>query len=501
MMKILNAEQIRMADAYTIENEPIASIDLMERAAVNCSNWIIAHANANQAIHVISGMGNNGGDGLALGRLLHESGYEVVVSIINHKENFSPDCETNFNRLEDLQVSINRIDHAQELTIPKEGIILDAILGSGLTRPTSGLLKEIIVAINSSHNEVIAVDIPSGLYCTDNNSNDPTGIIRADHTLSLELPKLAMMLSDNQNFVGKMHIIPIGLDQQYIQKQESRYYYLQRTDLSVRMREKYSHKGSYGHGLLVAGSKGKMGAAILAARASLRSGIGLVTSHIPGCGYDLMQVAVPEAMVVADSNHNFISDTVSTNERTMAVGPGIGTHDLTVKMLRNLITSLKNPMILDADALNILSANPQWLRLLPKESILTPHPGEFKRLVGLYDDDLEKIEKQSSLSEKYSIYIILKGAHTSVSTPDGKLIFNSTGNPGMATAGSGDVLTGILCGLLAQGYDPMMACLLGVYIHGMAGDLAAQEIGMESMIASDIVDRIAVVFRELSPSC
>ena len=501
-MKILNAAQIRQADAFTIKNEPIKSIDLMERAATKCYDWISKIIDKTAKIKVVCGLGNNGGDGLAIARLLLKAGYDVDAIILRHTEKCTDDFKINEIRLKKLK-NKNIIEVAKISELPvftDDDVIVDSIFGSGLTKPVEGFLAKVIENINKSSAFVISVDLPSGLFSENNLTNNLKAIIRADITLTFQVPKLSFLLPQNYLFVGEWYYLDIGLDAAFIDSLESNHYFIEEGDVRkmLKPRGKFAHKGNFGHALLVSGSYGKMGAAVLSAKACLRSGAGLITSHIPKIGYTIMQTAVPEAMVSIDKSDKFISLLPDISKYTaIAVGPGIDKKDETQKMLKLLIQNSVIPLIIDADALNILSENKTWLAFLPKNSILTPHPKEFERLAGKLTNDNERLQMQKEFSVKYYVYVIYKGAFTTISTPDGKLFFNSTGNPGMATGGSGDVLTGILLGLKACGYSSIEASILGVYLHGLAGDIAKEQLCEVSMIAGDIIENIANAFKTL----
>lgn len=494
-MKILNTSQIRQLDAYTIEHEPIASIDLMERAAKKCYEWIRRHLKKHRTVHVFCGLGNNGGDGLVIARLLAGTGHKVSAYKILHAEKASEDFLTNEKRL-----SVVRNLHLKTLSagdpMPDIGageLVVDAMLGSGLTRPLEGLLAKTVQHINAAEATVVAIDFPTGLFCEDNRGNDPRNIIKADYTLSFQVPKLAFMFAANENFLGSWYLIDIGLHQAAMKAADTKYHYLLASDISsiYRPRKKFAHKGHFGHAFLMAGSYGKVGAAVLTARAAVRSGTGLLTLQLPRCGYEVIQTAVPEAMCIPDEHPQFISEVADLEGfNVVGVGPGLGTHEQTARALKLLIQNTTVPMLIDADALNILSENPTWCGFLPKGSVFTPHPGEFDRIAGKTTDDFDRLEKAIELAHRFQVHIVLKGAHTVVVCPDGRCFFNSTGNPGMATGGSGDVLTGMILGWLAQNYSTLNSCLLGVYLHGRAGDLAAARKGHEGLTAGDIIDQI-----------
>jgi ADP-dependent NAD(P)H-hydrate dehydratase / NAD(P)H-hydrate epimerase len=495
-MKILNSAQIRQADAYTIKNEPVSSIDLMERAAKKCYEWISAKIDKTQRIIVVCGLGNNGGDGLVMARMLHKSGYKVNAVIVKHSDKCSDDFKKNLERLRKLKNAVvKEIKSVKDFPeINKNDVVVDAIFGSGLSKSAEGFPADVIKAINKSGAFVVSVDLPSGLFSEDNSSNNFKNIINTDFTLTFQVPKLAFLFPENYEYVGEWVLLEIGLDKKIIQDLDAKYFFTESNDVIqlIKPRGKFSHKGNFGHALLISGSYGKMGAAVLGAKAALRSGAGLLTAHIPVCGYHIMQTSVPEAMCSIDDEKNFLSNLPDTSKyNAVAVGSGIGQKDETAKMIKLLIQNSSVPLIFDADAVNILAENKTWLSFLPKGSILTPHPGEFARLAGKPSNSLQRLEMQKELSVKYGIYIIYKGAYSTISTPDGEFFFNSSGNPGMATGGSGDVLTGILLGLKSSGYSSFETCIIGTYIHGLAGDIAANEKGETSLIAGDIVEKIA----------
>lgn len=501
-MKILSATQIREADSFTIENEPIASIDLMERAASKIFEWIYKHTNTQNNFIILAGTGNNGGDGLALARMFHEQGNHVSVYVVRFSESLSEDCQANYERFKNIPEAqlYDVYDESQFPFFRKDDIVIDALLGSGLNKPVQGIVKNLIENLNDSGVITIAIDTPSGLYIDKPIDLKNDTVVKADYTLSFQFPKLAFLFPENDIFVGRWEVLPIGLHPQYIYEVPTPYNYTTPVIIKklLKNRSKFSHKGTYGHALLIAGSEGKFGAAILAAKACLRAGAGLLDVHIPSKAETILQTVFPEAMLSFDrSESNFSSIPKLENYNAIGAGPGLGTQKETEQALKILIQETKVPLILDADALNILSENKTWLAFLPPETILTPHPKEFERLVGKTTNSFERLEKQRELSQRYNVIIVLKGAHTCISFPNGQCLFNSTGNPGMATGGSGDVLTGIILGLLAQHYTPKEAAALGVYLHGLAGDLYAESESMESLIASDIVAFLGKAFQKV----
>lgn len=500
-MKILKVDKIREADAYTIKHEPIESINLMERAGSNCFKWIFDRLAEDQKVMVFAGPGNNGGDGLVIGRLLAERDVEVEVVLLKFSKKLSEDCQANLERLrEQGKAKVTEAVQDDDIPVPDgDDLVVDAVFGSGLGRPAEKMPATAIKKMNASGAVIVAVDIPSGMFADKVTDEKDGAVVHADYTLSLELPKLAMMIPEAEIFVGELIVIPIGLHPDFLSDVETDYYVTTSHISSILpARSRFAHKGNFGHVLVIAGSYGKMGACVLTSRAVLRSGAGLVTAHVPSKGYNVIQTALPECMTIIDDDPEIQANVPKLDDfDVIAVGPGIGKAEQTQKMLKILIQESSKPMVLDADALNILSENPTWLSFLPSNSILTPHPGEFDRLAGKSNNHLERLEKARSFAKKHSVYLVLKGGITAVCTPQGKIWFNSTGNPGMATAGSGDTLTGIIAGILGLGFRPVDAARLAVYLHGLAGDIAAQRLGEEAMIASDITDCLPDAFFEM----
>lgn len=502
--KLFSVNQVREADKYTIQYAPISSIQLMERAAIACTNWIRNKPFKPLMIHVFCGLGNNGGDGLAISRLLLDEGCTVSVHIVRYSEKCSEDFLANELALKELAIKhITNIYTEENIPlISEEDIIIDALFGSGLSHAVNGLPAKVIERINLSKATVISIDLASGMFA-DKHSNSQSYIVKPTYTLSFQFPKLAFFFAENEEFVGEFIILDIGLLSQFTEKEPAKNYYLTEKFIRsiIKPRKKFSHKGTYGHALLLAGSEGKMGAAVLCAKALLRSGVGLLTLQVPGCGYLVMQSAVPEAMVITDKNTRYISECNPVDcYSTIGMGPGIGTEEETALVLEALLKSSVSPLVLDADALNILSQNKDWLPLIPRHSILTPHVKEFERLTKKASDDFDRNRLQIEFSQINQVYVVLKGAHTCISTPDGHCYFNSSGNPGMAKGGSGDVLTGIITSLLAQSYTPLEAAMIGVYVHGLAGDIAKSSQGEIGMITSDIIDCLPEAFLKLSKS-
>jgi ADP-dependent NAD(P)H-hydrate dehydratase / NAD(P)H-hydrate epimerase len=489
-MEILNAQQIREWDEYTMEHEPILSIDLMERAASKCLEWMHENGYAPATYSIFCGKGNNGGDGLAIARMLSSKNCRVIVYILEFGHKGTADFQINLARLHQTNVEIKFIQTSEHFPeIDMADIVIDALLGSGLNRPLNGVTAELVEHINRSGNKIISIDLPSGLFV--DKSSKGNSVIKATHTLSFQCYKLAFLQPENGAYIGDIHLLDIGLSTSFLHQLSNAFILLDEEIIGsiFKPKDKFSHKGNFGHALLIAGSYGKMGAASIAAKACMRSGLGLLTCHVPICGYEILQIAVPEAMISLDTDEKL--STVIQEELTkydvLGIGPGIGTDARTSFLLESILTSYKKPIVLDADALNIISNNTKMLEQLPPYSILTPHLKEFERLFGPSDNDFERIELVKENAQRHQCVIVLKGHHTCIGLPDGKLYFNNTGNAGLAKGGSGDALTGMITSFLAQGYSSKDAAIVGVHIHGMAGDIAASFYSQHSMIASDII--------------
>ncbi|ALO16158.1 Nicotinamide nucleotide repair protein [Salinivirga cyanobacteriivorans] len=499
-MKIFKSPQIREIDKTTIEQEPVLSINLMERAAWQLHKFIEEKFSKDKPITIFAGPGNNGGDAVALARLLTDNNYNANLWLLKIGKDRSADCQANIKRLEGYSnIQTHELsDNDKFPEIPANHLIVEGIFGSGLTRPAEGWPAEVIEFINTLPNPVMSIDIPSGLFSEDNRQNNGA-IIKADYTVSFEFPKLAFVLSENELYVGEWQALSIGLLPKTINDTSTKYYYTTENDLPLlKNRTKFAHKGHFGHALLVAGSFGKTGAAVLAAKACIRSGSGLLSIHIPQFSYSIMQSCVPEAMLVIDETEQIYCQKDHLEPFTVVgAGPGIGQKKSMREALHTLITNTDAPMVLDADALNIISQNHELMDLLPKGSILTPHPKEFDRLTKKHEFHYERIETAREMAEKQKLIVVLKGANTAVIDVNGDVHFNSTGNPAMAKGGSGDVLTGIILGLLSSGYDPIDAARLGVFVHGRAADLALQKESEESLIATDIINHLGLAYKSI----
>ena len=499
-MKLFSAAQIREWDQYTIENEPVSSIELMERAALACVNWLESQDYRNQFFHIFCGKGNNGGDGLAIARLLSEKGYDIAVHILELGQEGSPDFEANLRRLQDSSVSIHFIQAESHFTaIDPQTIVIDALFGTGLHRQLEGLSESLVHHINRSGANIISIDIPSGMNADGSSRNQP--VIHAEHTLSFQLPKLAFMLAENNASIGKLHLLNICLHPAFYHQTDTNFIALELHDIQwlLRVRDPSSHKGHFGHALLVGGSYGKIGAMVLATTACLRTGCGLATAYVPACGYTVMQSTIPEAMVLTGCSEQELSDIIIDTAKYAAIGlgPGMGTSEHTQAGLLCLLQMMEKPVVLDADALNILSIHQSEMVHLPPGSIITPHPKEFDRLFGEHTNEWERIQTAMKNAKALQLVIVLKGHHTFIALPNGKGYFNTTGNAGLAKGGSGDVLTGMITSFLAQGYTPDEAAMIGVYLHGLAADKAIHSIEEESLLASDVITAIPQAFKDV----
>lgn len=498
-MKIFTATQIHELDKYTIANEPIKSIDLMERAALSVVKIITERWSKEIRTVVFAGPGNNGGDALAVARLLIDRGYDVETYLFNISGSLSADCAENKRRL--LEKKNNKLTEISvEFDPPKlskDTLIVDGLFGSGINKPLAGGFASLVKYINNACAQVVSIDVPSGLMTEGNSYNIRANIVRATLTLTFQQPKLSFFFAENQLNIGELKVLDIGIHPDGIENTDAQYTLLDRDYVVslLKPRSPFAHKGSMGHALIVAGSYGMAGAAILCTKACLRGGAGKVTIHTPKRNIAILQSSVPEAVLQMDREETIFSEAIPTEEfQALSIGPGIGTNEQTCIATITQLRRTQCPIVADADVINILASHKSWLQQLPKGTILTPHVKELERLQGQSIDSYERLTKALQLAEQIQGYVILKGHYTAICMPDGHVAFNPTGNAGMATAGSGDVLTGIITALLARGYKQREACILGVYLHGLAGDLAAEELGEESLIASDIIDYLPKAF-------
>ncbi len=504
-MKIFTSAQIHELDKYTITHEPIKSIDLMERASKAITEAIMSRWTTMTPVVVFAGPGNNGGDALAVARMLANQGYNVSVYLFNISGKLSDDCAANRQRVHDCK----RIKGFMEVTtkfdppeLSADTLVVDGLFGSGINKPLAGGFAALVKYINQCPAKVVSIDMPSGLMTEDNSYNVRANIIKADLTLTLHGKKLSMFLPDCQEFLGEIQVLDIRLSREYVNKTEAAYTLLEESDIRSRLlhRDDFAHKGSMGNALLIAGSYGMSGAAILASRACLRSGAGKVTVHTPRKNYGIMQVSVPEAVLHMDHEETYFSESVDSDDfDALGIGPGLGQQENTAIAFITQLKRAQCPVVVDADGLNILANHRAWITQLPKGIILTPHPKEFDRLSSSPSNgSYERLHRAQEMAQSLHAYIILKGHYSALCMPNGHVVFNPTGNSGMATAGSGDVLTGIITALLARGYRRADACVVGMYMHGLAGDLAAKDLGKESLVAGDIVRYLPKAFLSLA---
>lgn len=489
-MKIFSAAQIKEADQTTLERQEISSDELMERAAGLVYEEIHKRLqNADIPVKIFCGIGNNGGDGLVVGRLLLEQGYNVDIYIVNYSDQRSQEFLKNYDRVKNMTKKWPSLLKSEE-DFPeiKEGdFVVDAIFGVGLNRPLVDWVAKLVQHINNSGAFVLAVDMPSGL-AADKPVGSKNAIIQANYTITFQTPKLSFFLPETAEFVGDLQVLEIGLDRDFLVKTKPLAQLIGKTEARALYtpRKKQSHKGTYGHALMVGGSYGKIGSICLSSTAALKAGAGMVTIFAPSCGYQILQTALPEAMVLTDEAEEILTNIDHGMDPTViGFGPGVGTDEKTVKAFKGLLKKNNKPMVVDADGLNIIARNKHFLELLPEGSILTPHPKELERLIGSWENDFQKLEMAQELVKKHKLILVIKGAFTFTVTSE-DIYINSTGNPGMATAGSGDVLTGVITAFVSQGYEPLRAAILAVYLHGKAGDIAAEKLGFEGLIAGDI---------------
>ena len=500
-MKILAPEHTKQADKITVQNQNITYLELMERAGETIFNMM--HERLQGApikIHVFCGLGNNGGDGLVIARHLEQHGYHVITYIVNFSDNRSDEFLANFDRLKSISKNWPiQLKNADDFpVIVPQDMVIDCIFGIGLNRPMVEWVKDLIKHINQSNPFVISVDVPSGLYA-DKAPEDKEAVIYCNVCLTFQAPKLVFFLPETAGYIQDIDIVDIALDQNFMQQVETNMELIQKAEvLSLyQPREKFSHKGTYGHALLIGGSRGKIGSMILASKSSLTSGAGLVTSIIPKCGYEIMQTAIPEVMVIDNEHDDYLVDFSSEMDAAViCIGMGLGKKAQTVQAFKDFLNTNKKQLVIDADGLNILSENKGLLKLLPAQTVLTPHPKELERLIGKWKDDFEKLDKTKQFSKEYDCIIVIKGSNT-ITVYKESLYVNTTGNPGMATAGSGDVLSGIITGLISQNYLPLHAAIFGVYLHGSAGDIGVEATAYQALIASDITENLGKAYLEL----
>lgn len=498
-MKIFTVENIRLADLYTIQNEPISSVQLMERASSLCAEWIFSNCKHHTKFAIFCGNGNNGGDGFAIARMLYLKGFDVDVFINKEQLKFSNDTLINYKRLKDISgISVIDFRETSKYNFDEKTVIIDALFGTGLSRNPEGIFKEVIEVLNSKSNPKISIDVPSGLFADQINDENST-IFKADYTLTFQFWKKSFLHPETGNFTGKVIVLDINLSQKFIEKTSTNDFVIDDEVIQniFKIRQDFAHKGTYGKSIIVGGSYGKIGAVVLATKSALKTGSGLTFVLAPNCGYEILQTSVPEAMFM-DGGEKKIHQIEEVENTVYGIGPGLGTEKETEKALLEFLENHQSPLILDADALNIISKHKSYLKLIPKRSIITPHPKEFERLFGTTGNSFERLDLAKTKAKELGIYIVLKDHHTQVVTPEGKVFYNITGNSGLAKGGSGDILTGIITSLLAQKYSEEEAAILGVWLHGKAADFAAEKYSKETMQPTDVIDELGNVFIEVN---
>ncbi len=486
MSAIYSSSEMQKWDKYTILNAPISSLDLMERAALMCAKQLLGNHNFDR-IDIVCGKGNNGGDGLAIARILAECSKKVSLYICDYNENASAAFEANFKRLPST-ISITKLSDSSTINFTGD-LMLDAIFGTGLTRPIDGWLGQVVTQMNEAGIPLIAIDIPSGLYSTDNSENPLKNCVQAQGTLTFQQLKMAFLYADYAAFTGKVKVLDIGLLMDFKGKREATL--VGRADCPLTSNSIFAHKGNKGYLSIIAGNSGMLGSAVIAAKAGFKTGSGYVGLISPKDLIIPLAIHLPEAIWLGD-NSSHLSD--KTN--AIAIGPGIGMSKFALEMLTSALES-KRPLILDADALNLISENTYLWKLLPKDAILTPHLAELKRLIGETKSPEECLQRQIQFSVKYAIFILQKGAFSKLTCPDGSVYINSTGNSSMASAGMGDALTGMIGSFLAQGYPPKKAAVNGMFYHGLAGDIAATKLGHHGLLTSDLINHISSALNSL----
>lgn len=500
-MKIFSKEQIYEGDKVTAKTQNISSTELMERAGIQIFNWLhMRMQGAPVPIHVFCGIGNNGGDGLVVARHLITHGYNVKTYVVNCSDKRTKDFLVNYDRIKETTRKWPDMLNCEAdfPAIGPDDIIIDGIFGIGLNRPPNDWVKRLFQHFKASKAFTLAIDMPSGLY-SDKVTKDENGVVWANHTLSFASPKLVFFLPETAKYTEQWEILDIGLDADFFQSTETEAELIGKFEMLqvYKPREKFSHKGTFGHSLIVGGSYGKIGSVVLASKAALSSGAGLVTAYVPKCGYQILQTAFLEAMVITDKEVETIKNIQFDIEPTaIGIGMGMGTNDETISAFKTFLKKNKMPLVIDADGINILSKQNDLLKLLPKEAILTPHPKELERLIGKWKDDFDKLKKVKEFSKTYNLIIVIKGFNT-ITVQNDRLYINSTGNPGLSTAGTGDVLTGIITGLLSQGYESLSAAVFGVYLHGKSADIGVEDFGYQGLIASHVIDYLGKAYMDL----
>ena len=499
MLPLLTAPQIREADGYTILHEPITSVDLMERAAKAFAGCFVEHfPDRSRAITIYCGTGNNGGDGLVVAQLLHYLEYtNLSVKIARFSDKASDDFNVNLQRLQQTSILTVILKPGDAIAPETSAILIDALLGSGLNKPLSGDLKDLVMYLNTLNAEVVAVDVPTGFF-TEGMTDKEAVVFNADLAITFQQPRLNFLLPESATAMRRWQFVDIGIDKDFVQSLHSPYHWVEAKDITeiLKPRRRFSHKGTYGHALIIAGQDKTMGAALLSSAASACAGAGLTTACIPESGLTALNSYLPELMaIIRRGDQQPVIDW--TQFSAVAIGPGLGKEKSALTLFENVLNSYQQPIVIDADAINLLAANIQLWPKVPKGSILTPHMKEFDRLFGEHANWWQRLETGTQKAKQHGVYIVLKNDYTITFAPDGTVYFNSTGNPAMATGGMGDVLTGVITSLLAQKYSPLEACLAGVFIHGRAGDELALSNRLNVVLPGELAKQLPATMAKL----
>jgi hydroxyethylthiazole kinase-like uncharacterized protein yjeF len=499
MLPLLTAPQIREADAYTIAHQPVTSINLMERAAQAFVDCFTGHyPDKKLSITIYCGTGNNGGDGLAIARILNDLNYKTLqVKVARFSDKISDDFNVNLKRLLQTGISLSDIKPGEEYAAENSTIIIDALLGSGLNKPLSGDYKKLTGYLNGLKKTVVAVDVPTGFF-TDGEIKEDAVVLKAELVITFQQPKINFLLPESAASIQNWEIAGIGIDEGFVQSLNSPYQFIEEKDIRqlLKPRHRFSNKGTYGHALIVAGQDKTMGAALLCSSAAAYAGAGLTTACVPESGLTALNTYLPELMAIIRKG-NVLPDMEWNQFTAIGIGPGLGKDKNALDLLRHILNNYHKPLVIDADALNLLSANDDLWQKIPEGSILTPHMKEFDRLFGDHSNWWQRLQTCIKKANKYKVYIVLKNDYTITAAPGGNIYFNSTSNPAMATGGMGDILTGIITSLLAQKYSPLDACLAGIYIHGKAGDELALPSRMNVMLPGKLAEHLPVIMAKL----
>lgn len=499
MLKLLTAAQAKEVDAYTILKEPILAVDLMERASKAFVSFFINHfPDRNLTIAVYAGTGNNGGDGLAIARMLHQHGYRSLsVKIARFSRHISNEFEHNRQLLLHNGVKVVEIIASSNFPEEQAAILIDALLGSGLNKPLSAEFARLVAYLNDLKKTIVAVDVPAGFF-TEGILDQEALVLKANLVITFQFPAINFLLPESASYMDSWEVVPIGLNEPFLRSLDSPYFWIEEMDIRqmIKRRLPFQHKGSFGHVLVIAGQERTMGAALLTAAASTYAGSGLTTACIPEKGTTALHTYMPEIMLI-QRTANVVPEIDWQKYQVIAIGPGLGIGPDAEALLSEVLHQFKQPLVLDADALNVLAVKPELWELLPINSVITPHVKEFDRLFGTHASWWSRLETIRHKALEKRIFIILKNRYSILATPEGHIYFNPTGNPAMATGGMGDVLTGIIASFLAQGYPSKEACHLALFVHGKAGDELALPHRLSTVLPSQLTAQLPLTIGKL----